>query len=76
MAELISVYPVPASEYITINTSLNIDRAKIVNQLGQVVLTINDLNLKKIDISTLKNGVYSLLIKSGNKSKTLRFVKN
>jgi hypothetical protein len=76
LTEMISVYPVPASEYITINTSLNIDRAKIVNQLGQVVLTTNDLNLKKIDISTLKSGVYSLLIKSGNKSKTLRFVKN
>lgn len=76
LLEMISVYPVPASEFITINTSLNIDSAKIINQLGQVVLTTNDLNLKKIDISTLKNGVYSLLIESGNKSKTLRFIKN
>lgn len=76
LTEMISVYPVPASEFITINTSLSIDSAKIINQLGQVVFTTNDLNLKKIDISTLENGVYSVLIKSENKSKTLRFIKN
>jgi len=60
ISETISVYPNPASDYIQVETNdLNIDKIQILDVHGKVVIRKNLYNtMEKVDISSLKTGVY------------------
>ncbi len=76
-ATSLSVFPNPAEDLISINTTAPITSLKIINMLGQIVLENNTVdNQQTIDISKLTKGIYFLLaIQDSNEQKTIRFVK-
>lgn len=70
----ISLYPNPASSFITINSPLQIESVEVYNTLGQKAATFKNQN--RIDASALSNGVYILKIhQEGDVISTKRFVK-
>lgn len=55
------IYPNPASDYISLTTTLEYTEAEIVNHLGQVVISSAG---NQIRISDLPNGMYFLRVKN------------
>jgi len=57
--EQVSVYPNPASDFITINSNSQIDRIQVYSMTGTLLLDVpaGSAN-QKLDISTLKEGAY------------------
>jgi len=71
----ISVYPNPATDIITIKTPTKIKEIKAINILGQVTIDQNGPS-EKLNISSLKSGIYILKIMQENGSiATKRFIK-
>lgn len=70
----VSVYPNPASNLITIQTTHSISNVSVYDMQGKNVLNVND-NI--IDVSNLSNGLYLIKIEDsqGNKMNS-KFVKN
>ncbi|ARV05624.1 hypothetical protein BTO04_02435 [Polaribacter sp. SA4-10] len=67
----VSIFPNPASDFITISNQENIESFIIINQLGQKVLKgIN--NNEEIDVRSLKSGLYFLKFENGN---AIKFIK-
>ncbi len=60
------VYPNPSSNQVYINTNEKIDRIDIYNTLGKTVLSTDEYN-GKLNIQSLKAGMYLLRIHSNNK---------
>lgn len=76
---LLSIYPNPASENITINfssTSKNIS-IKIFDATGRLVKNMENVKSGKntINVSELENGLYLINVNDGRSSVTKRFVK-
>jgi uncharacterized repeat protein (TIGR03803 family) len=70
-----NVYPIPSSDYITINVPEKAT-VEILNIQGQVIQTIKSDELKtKIDIRNLSGGVYIIRAKTGKEIVTRSFVK-
>ncbi len=68
----IVVYPSPSSDYISLNTSENVE-IKILDILGNEVLAIeNYVKSSKINISALQSGLYFIKI---NESQSHKFLK-
>ena len=67
----ISIYPNPASDFITINCD-NMQKAVIYNSLGQQALSFTT---NKADISTLPNGIYTIRIDTPKGSIIKKIVK-
>ena len=67
-----SVYPNPAIDYLNISGQ-NIESVKVYNMIGRLVLldtnTTSDL---KLDVSSLKNGIYLTVV---NDKKRFQFIK-
>jgi len=63
----ISIYPVPADDFIYIQGSTEISKIEISNILGKTLLTINGTNINKISTSSLSAGVYLISIYSDEK---------
>lgn len=61
-APIISVYPNPFENNITINCQKNISRITISNLLGQEVMTINPNNSNVINTESLQSGIYLISI--------------
>lgn len=70
----ISVYPNPASDYIIINNTENVN-IEIMNELGQVVKTTVLNGSAPLNLSDLKNGNYFIKISSEEASVVKKFVK-
>ena len=72
----LNIYPNPANDYLVLESGNPITSVKLVNYTGQIVLqkVIND-KLYKIDISDLKQGIYLLILESGNKSVSKQIIK-
>ncbi len=75
---LFKVYPNPVKNIITIETALTIDSIDVVNQLGQNVLTLNSNRIinNQVDLSSLSQGLYFMNIRSGDKSESIKTVKD
>ncbi len=58
-----SIYPNPASNVLHINSSLPEKKFFVIDMLGRQVMTkrIEDISKSDLDISSLSNGIYSLL---------------
>lgn len=68
----LKVFPNPISDYLTINANQEIGKIEIFSVLGLKVL---ETELKeKIDVRNLPEGIYFLIIKSGNFTETKKFV--
>jgi gingipain R len=65
----LSIYPNPSKDYCIIESSETINRIKVINQIGKVVVESNPTN-KNINLSTqnLPNGIYSLVLNIGNQT--------
>ncbi len=60
------IYPNPGNQFIHIKTAAtNFDGIDVVNLLGELVL--HSAAVETINVSALPNGVYTILIKSGQK---------
>lgn len=74
-SELINVYPNPATDKLYIATEYNLSRIVICDHVGRQLIEKNELN-GSIDISSLENGVYYMILDAGESgSVTKAFVK-
>jgi hypothetical protein len=75
--EDIRIFPNPVIDFLSINTTTDINEMEIFSILGQQILSIK-VNQKEttINVSTLQNGVYFLKLKGIREVKTLKFLKN
>jgi len=69
----LTIFPCPAYDNIFIDTHAKIESISIMNYEGKEILT--DFDQKKIEISSLTQGLYFINIKSENGNITKRFVK-
>ena len=70
----ITLFPNPATNTITINTSQEITSLTVVDQLGKVVLTKNES--ATLDVSELQSGIYFIRIETEKGSVIKKFIKN
>ena len=72
-----SVSPNPVKDVVTINTTSGFDTVEVFNQLGQSVLKSSSslMNNNRLDLCSLNPGIYLMRIRSNNKSKTLKIIK-
>jgi len=68
-----SIYPNPANDILNLNIEEENYSASIYNMLGQELIKVK--NAENIDVKQLNTGVYKLLIKTQNYTKTLSFLK-
>jgi hypothetical protein len=75
-ADLISVYPNPADEFVTISANdLLIEKIELVNITGQVISAVQVASKQiKMDLSAMSSGVYFLKIYTENNSATKQLV--
>lgn len=74
----ISIYPNPAKDILTIESTSNIpiDKTAIIDIMGRVVQsTVVNATSKNLDISNLASGVYLLRLDYNSNSEVLRFIK-
>ena len=69
-------YPNPVNDQLTINAQTNVDDITVLNMLGQVVLhqSPNRSNCV-VDMAALRTGVYFVQVSIGNKTETVRVLK-
>ena len=74
----ISIYPNPSSNFLTINSALNIDNITIYDIYGKVIINKNEASSNNIiiDISQLSAGFYNILVNQSGNKKMLSFIKN
>ena len=70
-----NVYPSPTKNSVTVESSTEINKVKVVNMVGQVVLERNiNSKISKINISDLESGVYFMQMEYAEGSITKRFI--
>jgi len=72
----LKVYPNPAHGYVNVSVpDLTYKSASIVNIMGETVVRKNlNMNIEKIDINNLKNGIYFILVNGENGTLTKQFI--
>jgi len=72
-----NVSPNPVKDVVTINTTSGFDTVEVFNQLGQSVLKSSSslMNSNRLDLSSLNPGIYLMQIRSSNRSKTIKIIK-
>lgn len=68
------VYPNPAGEMLTIDNKVDLEKIEIYDYLGKKVFE-DDLGNKNIDISEFSKGVYILKLYTGNRTSSVKFLK-
>ncbi len=68
----LEVYPNPSNNYINLDSSESIDKVTVLNNLGQVLITIKKPK-EKINLSSLQEGIYIVVLE--NHSKNIRSVR-
>jgi hypothetical protein len=73
----LKLYPNPADASITIDARQPLNEVKIYNNLGQIMYVDNrQSNSYRINTMEWPNGIYSVLIETGQGTKTLNFTVN
>lgn len=64
----LSVYPTNVKSFIYIKSSKEVKSIKIIDNIGNTILTLNDLESNRVDVSTLSGGIYfvSVFSKDGS----------
>lgn len=74
-ARSISLYPNPASNFVTVNVPMGAQTITIINMVGQVISTQNvDSETTTINVQNLEAGVYFAKIANANENAIIRFV--
>ena len=69
-------YPNPVNDQLTINAQTNVDDITVLNMLGQAVLRQSPNNFNcVVDMAALRTGVYFVQVSIGNKTQTVRVLK-
>ncbi|QTE22474.1 T9SS type A sorting domain-containing protein [Polaribacter cellanae] len=72
----VSLYPNPATSFVTISAENTIEKLSVFNILGKVVKTISVNNTSKnIDVSDLNSGIYLIKFTVNNSVGTAKFIK-
>lgn len=66
------IYPIPSSNYVTISGLKTKENFKIYNIQGKCIKSGNISNLGKVDITSVKSGLYFLKFKN---ERTIKFIK-
>lgn len=71
-----SIYPNPAKNELVIKNLTGNNTISIIDATGRVVMTRSNVNngLTTLNISTLQNGLYNVIVNNGVESKTLKIV--
>ncbi|MBS1774087.1 MAG: T9SS type A sorting domain-containing protein [Bacteroidetes bacterium] len=64
--DVLNVYPNPVHDILNIKTNGNYQSVQIINTLGQVMIEKNIVGKTSIDVSSLNNGIYYLILKGTN----------
>ena len=75
--ETVRIYPNPLTDFMKIDAQTTINSAEIINQLGQRVMEVKSNNIinNTIDLSTLNKGMYFMILKSKDKTATIKMIK-
>ncbi|MBX7206651.1 MAG: aryl-sulfate sulfotransferase [Bacteroidia bacterium] len=73
-ATQVKVYPNPAQQQLTIETKGDF-AAEVYDMTGRKVVTTHGTNNGLVDLSGLPKGVYSVVVKSGDQTDTVRITK-
>lgn len=73
----VTIYPVPASDLLTIATHEGMDRVSVISSLGYPIMTVNTVQTGKctLDIKSIPPGFYFINIDTQNGTITKTFVK-
>ncbi len=65
----VRLYPNPASQFVTVEAATELETVLVYNALGQVVLSVNNINTTTTQINTseLATGIYTITIVSGER---------
>lgn len=75
VAVTLSVYPNPVADVMFIDGADAISKITVVNSIGAVVMQVNSPSVHQINVSTLNNGVYIVVVENGSEVYTNRFIK-
>ncbi|MDX1941893.1 MAG: T9SS type A sorting domain-containing protein [Saprospiraceae bacterium] len=76
LAEGIKLYPNPVKDYLILESLQELDRIRITNALGQIILDQKNINSKEqFDVSHLSAGVYHIILIKENRYFSIEFVK-
>jgi len=71
------VYPNPSSDYIYLTDFNDIVKVKIIDIYGKQQENLKyDKNLKRVDITSLKKGIYFVIIETEDNTYVRKFIKN
>ncbi|GGZ83606.1 T9SS type A sorting domain-containing protein [Algibacter mikhailovii] len=70
-----AMYPNPVKDRLNINTQETISNVSVVDMLGRVVLSVDNV-VDNLDVSSLKNAMYIVKLTSDKGVSTKRFIKN
>jgi subtilisin family serine protease len=71
-----SIYPNPANNSINIVSKATNLSVEVYNIIGKKVLEIKELKSNRVDVSSLKTGIYILKVKNDSQYKTIKLIKN
>ena len=77
----VSIFPNPANEYVIVNienkVNLNESQLQVWDMKGKKLINTHYIkHQNRIEISSLTSGVYTVIVRSGEKTGILRFVKH
>ena len=75
-ASKVSVYPNPANNFVTISSSVDINKIELYNLLGKKVINTSKLVNDKLDVSSIAKGVYLMKLTSGKSVISRKLIKN
>lgn len=74
--ELVSIYPNPANDILNIEAkNVKFTSIKVFSFQGQLVKVFNNLDMKTLDVSDLKKGLYYIALKSDRGDMIKKFIK-
>ncbi|MGO2295138.1 MAG: T9SS type A sorting domain-containing protein [Psychroflexus halocasei] len=74
--ELVSIYPNPANDILNIEAkNVKFTSIKVFSFQGQLVKVFNNLDMKTLDVSDLKKGLYYITLKSDRGDMIKKFIK-
>jgi hypothetical protein len=71
----IKVYPNPAKDNLTIECPEEISKVEMFDVLGRIALSNENVSNATVDISSLNNGVYFLIIHTASGNGEYRIIK-
>lgn len=71
----VKIYPNPVKDILHIKNDNEISEFEIYSMEGKKLMTGNDINNSKLDVTILQKGNYLIKLKSKGKEQTTKFIK-